>query len=226
MNLLLDLLFPKRCVTCGKFGEYICKDCFSKIEYVEKPVCAVCQRQAVGGRTHPGCQSRSGLDGLMVACRYSGPVKAAIAKVKYKWVFDIGSILADLLVSNLWRFSLPSDYVLVPIPLHRRRKNWRGFNQAQLLVGFLGRKFKVEVFDLLMRIADTKSQVGLDKKQRRQNLRGAFAFKKGVVPSVIVGKSLILVDDVYTSGATIMEAAKVLKKAGAKNVWAMTVALG
>ena len=75
---LVDFIFPKKCVGCGKFGEYFCSKCFSKIEYVENPVCPVCQRQAVGGRTHPKCQTRYSLDGLVVACRYRNPVKVAI----------------------------------------------------------------------------------------------------------------------------------------------------
>src|SRR3989338_2601142 len=132
----LDLLFPKRCVSCGKFGAYICKDCFAKIEFIQKPVCPVCQRQAVGGKTHPGCQGRLRLDGLVVATRYSGSVKKAIAKVKYKYAYDIAKILIDLIVVNLWKFDLASDLILVPVPLHVRRKNWRGFNQANKVAGW------------------------------------------------------------------------------------------
>jgi len=81
---LLDLVFPKRCVLCGAFGKYICNNCFSKIEFVEKPVCPVCQRQAIGGKTHPKCAGKFRPDGLVVACRYKGAIKLAIKKVKYR----------------------------------------------------------------------------------------------------------------------------------------------
>ncbi len=91
---ILDLLFPKRCVGCGKFGTYLCQKCFLKIEFVENPDCPICQRQAIGGKTHPKCFSRWGLDGLVVATRYRGPVKAAVRKLKYRWVSDLGETLA------------------------------------------------------------------------------------------------------------------------------------
>lgn len=221
--LLLDFLFPKRCVSCGAFGKYICNNCFSKIEFVEKPICPICQRQAIGGKTHPKCAGKFRLDGLVVASRYKGPIKFAIRKVKYKWVYDIENILVDILASQIWKFDLPQNSILVPIPLHKNRKNWRGFNQAEILAKTLAKKFNVNCSDSLIRIVETKTQVGLDKNERRKNVNGAFKVKEN---SKVSGKNIILIDDVYTSGATMMEAAKVLKRAGAKNIWAMAVALG
>ena len=223
MNFLLDFLFPKRCVSCGGLGSYICKHCFSKIEFIEKPVCPICQRQAVGGKTHPGCQGRWRLDGLIVAARYSGPVKSAIAKVKYRWVYDIGKTLVNLLSSNLWRFEISNDLILVPIPLHKRRKNWRGFNQAEILAKSLSLKFNKPYGEYLARILETTSQVGLKRDERQKNVKEAFRLRTGADVS---GKNILLVDDVYTSGATMTECCKVLKKEGAGEVWGMAVALG
>ncbi len=230
MNLsILDLLFPKRCVSCGRLGSYICTKCFSQIEFIEKPVCPVCQRQAIGGKTHPGCQGRYRLDGLVIACKYRGPVKKAIQKMKYKWIFDVGEVLINFLTDSLWKFDLPASYILVPIPLHPRRKKWRGFNQSELLAKILGGSFGVDVCNLLVRTLEGSTQVGLDRESRKENVKGAFAprFAQSKSSSFnIEGKNIILVDDVYTSGATMAECAKVLKKAGAKEVWAMAVALG
>lgn len=223
MNFILDLLFPKRCVTCRKFGEYLCPNCFSKIEFVQNPVCPYCERQAVGGKTHPGCAKRLGLDGLVVVCRYRGPVRNAIIKIKYKWIYDIEKILATIISQNLWKFDFPADSILVPIPLHAKRKRWRGFNQAELLGKDLARRFKHPYLDLLLRNRYTRPQVELKKDDRKKNVEGAFSLKK---QSGIYGKKFILVDDVYTSGATMSECAKVLKKAGASSVWALAVALG
>src|SRR3989344_555457 len=219
----LDLLFPKRCVSCGKFGAYICKSCFSKIEFIEKPVCPVCQRQAIGGKVHPGCQGRYRLDGLVGAARYRGPVKSAIAKVKYRWVYDIGKTLVDLLSASLWRFEIPDNLILIPVPLHLRRKNWRGFNQAELLGKILSDRFGLKFFTALIRISAGRTQVGLDKKDRKANVKDAFSLRE---EAAVKGQNILLVDDVYTSGATMAECAKVLKKAQAKTVWAMTIALG
>ena len=220
---LLDLIFPKRCVSCGTFGKYICNRCFSKIEFVERPICPICQRQAIGGKIHPKCTGKFRLDGLAVACRYKGPIKFAIQKVKYKWVYDIEKILVDILASQIWKFDLPQNSILVPIPLHKKRKNWRGFNQAEILAKTLAKKFKVGYSDSLIRMIETRTQVGLTREERKLNVKGAFKIKEN---SKVSAKNILLVDDVYTSGATMMEATKVLKQAGAGNVWAMAVALG
>jgi len=218
---LLDFIFPRRCVTCGDFGSYICAKCRDKIVYVQNPVCPVCQRQAIGGRTHPGCMTRYGLDGLIVGFAYRGSVKLAVRKIKYKWVSDVAELLVSLFAKNLWKFSIPAEYILVPIPLHAKRKNWRGFNQAELICKILSSRFGVEVRNLLIRTLETKTQVGLSRQERRSNIKGAFEVR-GSVPSGAV----ILVDDVYTTGATMAEACKTLKKASKVEVWGMAIALG
>jgi len=222
---LLDFLFPKRCINCSCIGSYLCTRCFGQIEFVEKPICPVCQRQAVGGRTHPGCKSKYNLDGLIVAAHYKGPVKKAITKIKYKLAYDIITFLVDLISQNLYKFDFPKDAMLVPIPLHPKRKRWRGFNQSEILARVLSKKFKVRDDNLLIRNLETKPQVGLSKKERKLNVSGAFALHPQKNTKT-AGKDFILVDDVYTSGVTMQEACKILKKAGARNVWAMTIALG
>lgn len=221
--LFLDFLFPKRCVGCGRVGSYVCKNCYAKIELIEKPVCPVCQRQALGGKTHPGCQTKYSLDGLVVAARYSGPVKKAIAKVKYRWAYDVGKILVDLVAAGLWKFDLPRDLILVPIPLHLKRLRWRGFNQAEILADLLSKKFHVRSVNFLKRTVNTRPQVGLVRDNRRKNIKGAF---KLAPKSDLAAKNLMIVDDVFTSGATMAEAARVLKRNGAGSVWALAVALG
>ena len=225
---LLDFIFPKKCIGCGKLGDYFCSSCKEKIEYIENPVCPVCQRQAVGGKIHPKCQTRYTLDGLAVACRYRDPVKIAIQKVKYRWVYDIEKVLVDLLSTQIYKFNIPQKVILVPVPLHKKRKNWRGFNQAEILAKTLAKKFKVEYSDVLFRNRETKTQVGLKRDERRDNVRGAFSLRSDLRdPSAIVqSENIVLVDDVYTSGATMAECAKVLKKSGVKSVWGMAVALG
>lgn len=223
---LIDIIFPKKCLGCGRFGGYVCADCFANVEFVEAPICPICERQAVGGKTHPGCQRMWGLDGLVVACKYKGVVRSAIQKVKYRWSFDIAEILVDFLVQSLWRFDFPTYGVLVPIPLHIKRRRWRGFNQAESLAKSLGKSFGVEVFDILIRVRETKTQVGLKKKERKENVKDAFSISSKVGAMKVRGRDFILVDDVFTSGATMNEAASVLKRAGAKSVWGMAVALG
>lgn len=190
---------------------------------MEKPVCPVCLRQAVGGRTHPGCRNRYRLDGLVVACRYYGPIKRATIQVKYKWVFDIEKVFVELLTDNLWRFDLPKEMILVPVPLHPKRKRWRGFNQAEILAKSLAKSFAVPFADVLVRVRETASQVGLRRDKRKENVRNAFSLRQG---TQVKGKNILLVDDVYTSGATMGECCRVLKKSGAGEIWGLAVALG
>ncbi|MBI2598859.1 ComF family protein [Candidatus Curtissbacteria bacterium] len=227
MTSLLNLIFPERCIDCHKLGSYLCKSCFEKVEFIEKPVCPVCQRQAIGGKTHPGCSGKYKLDGLIVACRYRGPIRVAIQKVKYKWVWDIEKILVDLVAGQIWKFDFPQDSILVPVPLHIKRKRWRGFNQSEILAKTLAKNFKVGFADIMIRIIETKTQVGLTRDERKKNIKDAFSIRHPELDSrSLRGQNIIIVDDVYTSGATMGECAKVLKKAGAKSVWGMAVALG
>lgn len=235
--MILDLLFPKKCVGCGRSGSYLCRVCFSKISYVEKPVCPICQRQAVGGKTHPGCAGRYRLDGLIVPLKYKWPINAAIKKIKYKWIYSIEEILVSFIVRDFWKSDVPDFDLLVPIPLHAKRKRWRGFNQAEIIASDLAGRFKVKLGNQLIRNRETKTQVGLSKDERKKNISGAFSLRftstslsasaQGKLPRYdLRGKNIALVDDVYTTGATMSEACKVLKKAGAGEVWALCAALG
>lgn len=193
------------------------------------PVCPYCLKQAIGGRVHPRCKKPFGLDGLVIACRYRGPVRLLIVKFKYRWVTDILDLLVELLVSNISRFDLPQNAVLVPVPLHNRRKKWRGFNQSELIARELCKRFDAKGVDLLTRVRETRTQVSLAAKERKANMSGAFKVHPSLklrMASTVKGRKFILVDDVYTTGATMKECAKVLKRSGAKEVWGMVVALG
>ena len=113
------------------------------------------------------------------------------------------------------------EFVLLPVPLHPRRLNWRGFNQAELLAQKISQRFSTIIDQSLLRIKNTKPQADLDRESRKTNIAGAFALAKE-----IAGKKFLLVDDVATTGATLSEIAKLLKSAHASEVWAITVAHG
>lgn len=225
MNGIIDLFFPKRCVACRKFGTYLCRNCQKGVLAVESPICPVCQRRAIGGKTHPKCLKRYSLDGLAAGCYYRGPVRDLIRKLKYKRIYDLQDLVIEIMTANLWRYDLPEKLILVPVPLHPRRRRDRGFNQAELFAKRLNKRFKVMWGNVLIRQRYTKPQVTLGKGQRVANVKDAFAVSP-FIKAKVTGRSFLLVDDVFTTGSTMAECAKILKKAGAAEVWGMTAALG
>ncbi|MBI4039502.1 ComF family protein [Candidatus Daviesbacteria bacterium] len=108
----------------------------------------------------------------------------------------------------------------MPVPLHQKREKWRGFNQSQIIAGELSRRTGIKVFELLVRLVNTRPQVELSGKSRVKNVAGVFAIRNGIG---LKDKTCLLVDDLLTTGSTMRECAKVLKKAGARRVWAMAV---
>ncbi len=225
---LIDLLFPKRCVSCRKLGEFLCPDCFAKIRFNETFQCPVCFRASINGLTHPGCITPNGIDGVISAVIYNRVTKNLIYKFKYaphisKLDKTIGEIMTEAFSQNESFYSFIDKFkpVLIPIPLSARRLRERGYNHSELLATYVAQYFNLITNNkLLVRVKDTKPQFKLNKEARRKNIEGAFDIEKNIkVPS-----SIILIDDIATSFATLKEAAKVLKRKGAKKVLGVTFA--
>jgi ComF family protein len=220
---ILDLFFPKRCVTCGKIGNYFCQSCLFKIEYIKHQVCPVCSENSIDGTTHYKCQKKYSLDGIFALAHFKGPVKNAIHVFKYRLVSDISGYLANLILDNYPSFLPKFDY-FIPVPLHGKRMRERGFNQSKLLADQIGRKLDVEVLDnALIRKKATKSQAELEKKERMKNILGAFEWEQKVN---LKGKKIGLIDDVSTTFSTVSECCKILKRSGATCVWGIVFAHG
>lgn len=229
---LLDIFFPKKCVSCRRFGAYVCAVCFSYISFIEHGTCVVCQRQAIYGVTHPGCKTKYTLDGVFSSVVYTSVVKKLIYTFKYSpHLTDNKQLLIDLFYEGLiqkeaFMHLLSVQTLLMPIPLHTSKQRKRGYNQSFLLARGLSDKFSLPVSEYLERIKNTKTQVTLSQAERHENIKDAFAMKKQFLSQVQPYKQVMLVDDVVTSGATLKEAAKVLKKAGVEKVWGITLAHG
>lgn len=216
----LSLFFPRFCLNCHRRGKYFCSSCQKKIVFNRENICPVCERPAFWGETHPRCKTRYSLDGLTSIFAYQGIIKKAIWEIKYRFVFDICQELVDLMpVADLGEFSRTS-IILVPIPLFWTKRLWRGFNQSEVLGNLLAKKLGIPFISVLRRRKKTLAQVHLEEKVRKENIKGAFVIKKGVK----IPKKILLFDDVWTTGATMREAAKVFKRAGAKFVWGLTIA--
>ncbi len=229
---LLDFIFPKRCVNCRKIGAYICSNCFAYISFNEAGTCIICQRPAIGGVTHPVCRGKYIPDGVFSSLVYKGVVKKLVYKFKYNPnLTDLKSVLGDLFYEGLIQkeefYKVQNkNSALIPIPLYKSKLRKRGYNQSFILAKGLSKRLNIELLDCLDRVRDTKTQVGLKKEERETNIKGAFAVKKEFVEKVKGLSQVFLIDDVVTSGATLKEAAKVLKKAGVKKVYGITLAHG
>jgi ComF family protein len=214
---LLDFIFPKRCVGCGSIGKYFCAVCRTNIRPIapNEAICPMCGRLALDGITHPRCRTPYSLDGLTSFFHYDGSVRKAIKAIKYRLVSD----LANEFISFIPDVDLPKG-VLIPIPLHSSRFRYRGFNQAEVLGSLLRIRMRT---DILRRTRATVPQVEMkDKKKRLANMQNVFSIHHSSF--TIHNSSILLFDDVFTTGATMRSAGSMLKHAGAKRVWAVTMA--
>ncbi len=231
MSLILDILFPKKCVGCKKNGSYFCQDCISNILQTDL-VCPKCERLAVGGQTHPICQRKFGLEGLWSLGIYQNPLKEAIKQLKYGRVTGLAETLTDIVVEYWARYQpfvlekIKKDrgegWRIIPVPLHWFRGNSRGFNQSSIIGQILSKKLGLEYSESLIRTKYTKPQARLKGHDRYQNIKGAFALSPNHELKTV--NSVLLIDDVWTTGATLRECCYILKRAGVKKVWALTLA--
>ncbi len=226
---LLDFIFPKYCVNCKKFGDYLCSNCFSRLSFDTKNICLVCGRPSYNGLTHPICKKRSTPDGVFTGVVFNKISKKLIYQFKYRpYLSGLSVFIADLLYDSLIQneeFNRISglSLILVPIPLSKAKYKKRGYNQAEILAKELGKKLNLEVLDCLERTKETVTQVGLSKNERKENIKGAFVVKKKYEES-LKNMNILIIDDVLTTGATIYEATMVLKKSGSSKIWGVAFA--
>ena len=227
---LLNIIFPKRCIGCKKFGDLLCPVCFAKIEFSTLHLCPLCNKRSIDGATHPGCRTRYTLDGLSSGVVYRGIVKRLVYQFKYQPYLSslsevIGKLLYEAIIQDEVAYNkLLATPLLVPVPLHSRRFKKRGYNHAELLARSLSLELDLPIYkDMLIRVKETKPQFSLNREERYKNIKGAFVINKKYGEK-IKGKNIVLVDDVATSCATLNECANVLKRNGAQSVWAITFA--
>ncbi len=234
---ILDVILPPRCRICnastvGERSPWICRDCWLAVAYIKPPICHQCGEpftappEGIASATHrcgacllhppPFAQARA--VGL-----YQGALREIIHAMKYQRIYGLVRPLADLLQSQFaFHWGNQNPDALIPVPLHRSRLRTREFDQALALAGYVSQKIDIPVWgDNLMRHRHTSSQVGLNAAQRRRNVHGAFHLKDS---QVCKGKALLLIDDVYTTGATMQECARLLQRAGTRWVGVYTLA--
>jgi len=220
-HVLLDLLYPPRCVGCGQVGMPFCTTCYVAVPRIKPPFCPLCGKPQERSALCPQCVDRPlDIDGVRSACLFEGALREAIHCFKYDNVRVLTQPLGDLLVGFWEQLPCPVD-ALVPVPLHKQRLRERGYNQALLLAQYLGKAVGVPVVrDALSRVRYTASQAHLGARERRENVAGAFRCAMGQLQ----GRRVLLIDDVCTTGSTLEACCMALKLGGAQSVWALTVA--
>jgi ComF family protein len=225
---VLDILFPPLCTLCEKTmnrderEDGICASCISSIPVKTAFTCPKCRARLAENKKV--CHKDMPFY-LAAALPYGDErVKKLIWKLKYEKHTYAARSLARLMREHLEAVGVsPSDFTFVPIPLHKSRERERGFNQSELIGAFIANAFQLP-FErkALIRIKKTSAQAETkNRNERKENMAGAFSARE----SIVKNKNIFLVDDVYTSGATIEEAVRTLKKAGAKHVVALVAAL-
>lgn len=212
INWVKDIFFPKFCVNCNKEeGEWLCAACFAAITAPRPFSCL-----------QPTGDGISYLDNATALFSYEENIVSKLIKLfKYNYITELAEIFAQIIKKGNFNFNW-RGYTIIPVPLHPRRERERGFNQAEIIARIFAEKFGLEINTNLRRGVYTAQQAKLSKEARQKNLKDAFAFNA----EKIAPEKVLLVDDVFTTGATTQECAKVLKNNGVKTVCGLALASG
>jgi ComF family protein len=230
---IADVIFPPQCLGCTEIiphlsGQAFCPACKEQIRFLTGSLCPICGIAffASPAQDHlcGNCLEKKPYFSLARAvASYETLILNLIHQFKYGHNITVGSALASFMAEfNFPDFDFTEYSLIIPVPLHIRRLRERGFNQALILANAIGEKYQISVnFSLLKRLKFTLTQTGLDRSAREKNVKGTFA---AIDNSKIDSQNIILIDDVYTTGATVNQCAKTLIKAGANKVAVLTLA--
>jgi len=219
---LIGFIYPPQCIICNRLHEgdlfFICPECETKLDMIDCPICLKCGAAIPAEYwTCPICKGKPLILRVWAMGAFDDFYRPLIHAFKYEGIISAGkylsSGLAEIIKANPHSSNI---HAVIPIPLHPSRQRKRGFNQSRLIANIIALKLGVRhlPYDLI-RVKKTRDQTGLNHLQRIENMRGAFTW---LGKNSIAGKHVLLVDDVTTTGATAMEAAKVLKAAKASHV--------
>ena len=231
LGAIASLLYPSVCTVCGanvRAGEYLCDQCETKTVRIVAPFCATCSEPFEGAIsetfTCANCSHRTiHFAAAVAAYRSRGIVRQIIHDFKYRRQIYLRHLVARWLHAAMddERLRDLQFDLIVPVPLHPARQRERGFNQATLLAESLSANVSIRCKPVLERIRFTTTQTALDRAERMENLHNAFRLRKN---ADVRGLRVLLIDDVLTTGSTLSECARVLKRAGALSVHAVTAA--
>jgi competence protein ComFC len=217
----LDWIYPPYCGGCHKPGDRWCSDCQKNVEKLETKFCQRCGDIYEGDAICLKCQvSLPMYQALRSWGKFSGPLREAIHRLKYKNDIGMGEALSINLIELFYRLKWPVN-LIVPVPLGVKRQHERGYNQSTLLARPIALSAGLQLrTNALLRARETATQVGLSASERKVNVRGAFLARRDLVK----GKNILVVDDVTTTGSTIEACSEALISAGANQVFGLTLA--
>jgi len=221
-QLVLDLLYPPRCVNCASTEDWFCNNCLNQMALITPPVCQRCGTPLSNSQCKECAHNPLyAIDGIRSASYFEdNPIRSAIHFLKYRDHKAVASILGQILADTYGNYQFQAD-VIVPVPLHSARYKERGYNQCELLVKRLAVNLDLPLdTTTLQRTRMTKSQMTLGISERHQNVKEAFACRD----DQLAGRRVLLVDDVCTTGSTLDACAAALKGSGATSVWGLTLA--
>lgn len=237
-NIMLDIIFPPICLNCRKYligDKFICDDCFRLIKINSALFCPICKSRLADNKKI--CNHSKKIQPYFYLLAAAGNYDDAVLRnlihgLKYQYLKNSASFLGELIFRYLKNLPLPfvknqksavnGQWLIIPIPLHSSRERQRGFNQSKLIAEFIAEKFNLPLIEILKRIKNNKPQVGLKGNEERiENVKNCFAIQN---PKLVEKKNILLIDDVFTSGATMNEAVKILKQNGARRVIALVLA--
>ena len=220
INGLLGLIFPVNCTACGDESSWLCENCFKKLPLTRFDICVICHKATVENNLCSNCQKNLGLDGVVTLYGYDlEPIRSIIKLSKYSKQHDAVRFISENNRLEAWLRLPKGRWHLAPIPLHPKKLKKRGYNQAEIIAKALSQKDH-PVVNILSRVKETKDQASLSHEKREANVTGCFEVKKNIPEDVI------MIDDVITTGSTLKEASIALRNAGAKRIWAITLAHG
>lgn len=209
-KILQELLFPRFCVGCGRIFTFLCTNCYEDIDFFTLPLSV---------KLEPNY-----LNNLLACANYSSPISNLIKELKYNKIKGLSQVCAHIMYYSM---NIPGTDFITSVPLHPKRQQERGFNQAQEIAMELSLLLNIPYVETLKRTRHTINQASLhDKEKRLVNLKNIFELNKNVSLQLMKNKSIIIIDDVTTTGTTLNECAKVLKQSGAKTVIGVTLAHG
>jgi len=239
-NFLLDIIFPKFCINCREEGCYICEECFGQISYNQSPACYICGKRT-NENTCSNCQQKTPLKGVIIIGKWDDLLlRQIIYEYKYRFIKELSKNLGIFIVKYILNIHKPlhidekdnktlinNDTILIPVPLHLKRQQWRGFNQSELLANEISAYFKAPVLNFIKRTKSTSPQAEIKKQsERKKNMLGAFSLSSSAAGSELKNKTVIIIDDVCTTGSTLEECARILQPLKPKEIWGLVLARG